>query len=133
MLPVQAFVTLTSVDRFSAKIQILAMTVIINANLSQDIFSSVMSSLVTISMHKHNNLTVSIPLHQKRVDTIVNILKRLADGRSLEGLETEANKSARTLQAAHHRKISLKKNSSLYTYISLADAINALKDISLGR
>lgn len=132
LLPAQAYLNLTSADRSSAESQNLAMTLLTNAKLSQDTFSSVMSNLVSSTKNEAKQVTPSIAIDAKRIDIIASLLSSVASGQDIDDLKEKARESAYCLQAAHRRLTQLSSNSSFIACISIADAIVAL-EVGMGR
>lgn len=78
--PAQATLNLASIDKASAKSQNLAMTFLPIANLSSEMLTLVMSSVVSSSKNSVKHITPSISTDSKRLETVKCLLFAIISG-----------------------------------------------------
>lgn len=132
-IPAQAYLNYTSTDKSSAASQNHAMTLVSNANLSQELFSTVMLNLVSSRKNATNENHPTISIDVTRIKNLISAIASLVGGESSESLQKEIDEFLTSMKTAkrHFKERSLKTFHGCLTI--LADAISALEEISLNK
>lgn len=131
ILPAQTYLNLINADKSSAESQNLAMTLLSNANLPPETFSSVMASLVMATKSRSSDLNAPISLDKNRVELTIKVLESTLKNGNIDELKDEAQECVKKLKLAQSRQLKSGLDSSLQCYISLTDAMTALEEATM--
>lgn len=77
VIPAQVYLNLTDADSQSAESQSFAIILLLNANLSHQTYSPVMSSLVLVTMIRSDNAEKHISVHKEKLERVDSLLQQL--------------------------------------------------------
>lgn len=136
VLPAQAYLNLIDSDEASAESQDSAMLLLSNARLSQQTFSSVMASLVSLSKIlacKRQNVVILTSEHVKGLMDLFQSILFSPTGNTYNQLQMSVNEQVTLLTSSKRRSNMRCKISNTIPFVSLSSTVGALEKTTIER